>query len=65
MLPASPSLALAAGAPFTFSAWVRPDSLGAQQVLYARRDGAGELLIEIGLHFLDLANVRPAIGGFI
>ncbi len=63
-LPASPSLALAAGAPFTFSAWVRPDSLGAQQVLYARRDGAGELLVGVdqGVPFVQVNGQRSKPG---
>lgn len=63
-LPASPSLALAAGAPFTFSAWVRPDSLGAQQVLYARRDGASELLIGVdqGVPFVQVNGQRSKPG---
>ncbi|MDE9537473.1 hypothetical protein KKI91_23145, partial [Xenorhabdus bovienii] len=30
MLPASASLATAAGSAFTFSAWIRPEQLGAQ-----------------------------------
>jgi biopolymer transport protein ExbB len=56
MLPASPSLALQAGAPFAFSAWVRPDQLGPRQVVYARRDGAGELVIGIdqGVPFVQV-----------
>lgn len=64
MLPASPSLALAAGAPFTFSAWVRPDSLSAQQVLYARRDGASELLIGVdqGVPFVQVNGQRSKPG---
>ena len=37
-LPASPSLAVQAGGPLTLSMWVRPDQLGPQQVVYARRD---------------------------
>ena len=63
-LPASPSLALAAGAPFTFSAWVRPDSLGAQQVLYARRDGASELLVGVdqGVPFVQVNGQRSKPG---
>ncbi|MEG0886659.1 MAG: LamG-like jellyroll fold domain-containing protein, partial [Janthinobacterium sp.] len=64
MLPASPSLALAAGAPFTFSAWVRPDNLGPQQVLYARRDGANELLIGVdqGVPFVQVNGQRSKPG---
>ena len=63
-LPASPSLALAAGAPFTFSAWVRPDSLGAQQILYARRDGASELLVGVdqGVPFVQVNGQRSKPG---
>jgi biopolymer transport protein ExbB len=64
MLPASPSLALQAGAPFTFSAWVRPDQLGAQQVIYARRDGASELVIGIdqGVPFVQVNGQRSRPG---
>lgn len=64
MLPASPSLALAAGAAFTFSAWVRPDNLGPQQVLYARRDGANELLIGVdqGVPFVQVNGQRSKPG---
>ncbi|MFP3740107.1 DUF2341 domain-containing protein, partial [Burkholderia sp. SIMBA_019] len=64
MLPASPSLALQAGAAFTFSAWVRPDQLGAQQVIYARRDGASELVIGIdqGVPFVQVNGQRSRPG---
>lgn len=63
-LPASPSLALKAGAPFAFSAWVRPDQLGPQQLVYARRDGAGELLIGIdnGVPFVQVNGQRSNPG---
>ncbi|WP_242610656.1 DUF2341 domain-containing protein [Burkholderia vietnamiensis] len=44
-LPASPSLNVAAGGSFTFSAWVRPSALGPNALLYSRRDGANALLI--------------------
>lgn len=47
ILPASPSLAVAAGGSFTFSAWVRPEKLGPQEAIYVRRDGAGELVVGI------------------
>ncbi|MEG2961101.1 MAG: DUF2341 domain-containing protein [Janthinobacterium sp.] len=51
MLPASPSLALAAGASFTFSAWVR-------------RDGASELLIGVdqGVPFVQVNGQRSKPG---
>lgn len=63
-LPASPSLALLAGAPFAFSAWVRPDQLGPQQLVYARRDSAGELLIGIdqGVPFVQVNGQRSNPG---
>jgi biopolymer transport protein ExbB len=66
MLPASPSLAVAAGSALTFSAWVRPDQLGAQQVIYARHGagGAGGLVIGIdqGLPFVEVDGKRTAPG---
>ena len=64
MLPASPSLALAPGAAFTFSAWVRPETLGANQVVYSRRDGAGELTLGIdqGVPFVQVNGQRSAPG---
>ncbi|KAF1016913.1 MAG: hypothetical protein GAK31_00172 [Stenotrophomonas maltophilia] len=46
-LPASASLAQQAGAPFTFSAWIKPGTQSAAHALYARRDGAAELVIGI------------------
>lgn len=64
MLPASPSLALAAGGTFTFSAWVRPETLAAGQVVYSRRDGAGELTLGIdqGVPFVQVNGQRSAPG---
>ena len=64
MLPASPSLAQAAGGAFTFSAWVRPDSLGPQQVFYARRDSGHELLVGVdqGVPFVQVDGQRSKPG---
>lgn len=64
MLPASPSLTQEAGAAFTFSAWVRPDQLGAQQLIYARRSGASEFLIGIdqGVPFVQVNGQRSKPG---
>ena len=63
-LPASPSLAQKAGDTFTFSAWVHPDKLGAQQVIYSRRDGAGELVIGLdqGVPFVQVNGKRSTPG---
>jgi len=64
MLPASPSLAWAAGAPLTFSAWVRLDELGAMQALFARRDGAREFLVGVdqGVPFVQVDGQRTEPG---
>jgi len=55
-LAASPSLAMAAGGKFTFSAWVKPAALAPQTLLYARRDGANALLVGIdnGVPFAEV-----------
>ncbi|WP_370679407.1 DUF2341 domain-containing protein [Comamonas sp. GB3 AK4-5] len=47
VLPASPSLALAADGEFTFSAWLRVDQASGDQLIYARRDMGHSLLIGI------------------
>jgi biopolymer transport protein ExbB len=44
-VPASPSLAIAAGGNFSFSAWVKTDAPGPRQILYARADNGSALLI--------------------
>jgi len=44
-IPANAALNLAAGAPFTFSAWVKSDNPQPNVALYSRRDGASALLI--------------------
>ncbi|WP_317204044.1 DUF2341 domain-containing protein [Janthinobacterium sp.] len=64
LLAASPSLALPAAAPMTWSAWIRPDQLGPLQVLYARRDGTHRLLIGVdqGLPFVQVDGERSAPG---
>ncbi|MDQ0072479.1 biopolymer transport protein ExbB [Variovorax boronicumulans] len=64
MLPATPSLAVQAGGALTFSAWVKPDQLGARQVIYARRDGVGELVVGIdqGGPFVQVNGQRSAPG---
>ncbi len=64
MLPASPSLALAAGAPFTLSAWVRPTALGDRQIVYARRDGASHLVVGVdqGMPYVEVNGQRSAPG---
>lgn len=64
MLPASPSLALPAGAPFTFSAWLRPDQLVGEQLIYARREGAASFLLGLnqGVPFIEVNGQRAQAG---
>lgn len=64
MLPASPSLTQEAGGAFTFSAWVRPEQLGAQQLVYARRDAGREFLVGIdqGVPFVQVNGQRSKPG---
>ncbi|MCA1325585.1 DUF2341 domain-containing protein [Herbaspirillum sp. alder98] len=64
MLPASPSLSVAAGGAFTFSAWVRPDQLGAAQAVYVRRNGAEHLAIGVdnGVPFVEVNGRRSNPG---
>lgn len=64
MLPATPSLATQAGGAFTLSAWIRPEQLGPQQVVYARRDGANELVVGLdqGVPFVQVNGQRSAPG---
>lgn len=61
-VPASPSLAIAAGGAFTFSAWVKTDAPQARAGLYVRRDGASSLVVGIdqGLPFVEAGGVRVA-----
>jgi len=56
LLPASPSLTLAAGGGFTFSAWVKPTAPAPQTLLYSRRDGTHALLIGLdnGVPFAEV-----------
>ena len=61
-VPASPSLAIAAGGAFTFSSWVKFDAPQARAGLYVRRDGASSLLIGLdqGIPFAEAGGVRVA-----
>ncbi|WP_232440719.1 DUF2341 domain-containing protein [Burkholderia ubonensis] len=60
-LPASPSLNVAAGGGFTFSAWVKPSALAPNALLYSRRDGANALLIGLD-NGVPFAQVDGAAG---
>ncbi len=59
-LPASPSLGLAAGAPFTWSIWLKPAALQPNAALYSRRDLAASNGLVIGLDnsvpFVEVTN---------
>lgn len=56
VLPASPSLAVAAGGSLTWSAWIKPAALQRNAVLYGRRDGQNGLVIGLddGAPFVQL-----------
>lgn len=59
-IAASPSLAMPAGAPFTFSAWVKPDQIGGDAAIFAR----GSMIIGLaqGVPYVSLgaASTRAA-----
>lgn len=63
-LPASPSLTQAAGAPFTWSAWIRPAAAQPNAALYSRRDAAAGNALVIGLDngapFVEVTNAGAA-----
>ncbi|MBV9992132.1 MAG: DUF2341 domain-containing protein [Alphaproteobacteria bacterium] len=62
-IPASGSLAVKAGDSFTFSAWVKPGTAQPRAALYARRDGAGSVVVGLagGVPFVDInGSATPA-----
>ncbi len=67
-LPVSPSLAWAAGAPMTWSAWVKPAAPAPGAILFSRRDGANALVIgaDNGAPYVEItaggAPLRSAAG---
>nr|WP_249225698.1 MotA/TolQ/ExbB proton channel family protein [Tardiphaga alba] len=57
-LPASPSLGMADGAPFTWSAWVKPAAMVPNSALFSRRDGGNGMVIgfDNGSPFIEVSN---------
>jgi len=55
-VPATPSLALPAGSPFTFSAWIKPEQLSGEAAIIAR----GPLIVGLanGVPFADIGGAR-------
>jgi biopolymer transport protein ExbB len=55
---ASPTLAWTDGAALTWSAWIKPQALGAKAVIYSRREGANALVIGLdnGVPYVELSN---------
>ncbi len=55
-IPAAPSLAAAAGAPFTFSAWVKSSAPRPREAIYVRRDGASATVVGLdsGVPFVEI-----------
>lgn len=56
IVPASPSLAMPAGAPLTVSAWVKPDRLDGEQALFAR--GSLVIGLKAGVPFVAIGAAR-------
>ena len=54
----TPSLAMTPGAPFTFTAWVKPDNLGGDQQLFAR--GGMVIGINAGAPYVAVGSGRAA-----
>nr|WP_236823751.1 DUF2341 domain-containing protein [Blastochloris viridis] len=55
-IPGTPSLAFAAGAPFTWSAWIKMAATQPNAVLYSRRDGRNGLVVGLdnGAAFVEV-----------
>jgi biopolymer transport protein ExbB len=55
-IPAAPSLAATAGAPFTFSAWVKSPAPQARAAIYVRRDGGSAVIVGLdnGVPFVEV-----------
>lgn len=66
VIPAAPSLTTPAGAPFTFSAWVKSTAPQGRAAIFARREGSAALLVGLdqGVPFVEArgggANGRAA-----
>ena len=60
-VPASASLAVAAGGSFTFSAWVKPGAPQSRGGLYVRRDGAASLIVGLdqNVPFVEVSGLAP------
>jgi len=54
-IPAAPSLAASAGAPFTFSVWAKSTAPQPRAALYVRRDGGGSVIVGLdqGVPFVE------------
>jgi len=63
-IPPSVSLNWNAGAPLTWSAWVKPAALQANAVIFSRRDGANDFLVGLdnGVPFIDVNGARSSAG---
>ncbi len=60
-IPASAGLATAAGAPFSFSAWVKSDGPAPRAAVFTRRDGAAALIVglENDVPFVEVHGLGP------
>ena len=55
-IPAAPALATAAGAPFTFSAWIKSPAPQARAAIFVRRDGGAATVVGLdgGVPFVEV-----------
>ncbi len=55
-IPAAPSLAAAAGAPFTFSAWIKSPAPRPREAIYVRREGGAATIVGLdnGVPFIEV-----------
>jgi len=60
IIPAAPALALAEGVTLTWSAWIKPSTLHANEAIYSRRDGANGFVIGIdkGIPYVEVTNAN-------
>ena len=63
-IPLTPNNEWAAGAPLTWSAWIKPTALQPNAVVFSRRDGANAFLVVIdnGIPYLEVNKQRSTAG---
>jgi len=64
VIPASSSLAVAAGGALTWSAWIKPTILQSNAIIYSCRDGANAFVVgcDNGAPFVEVNGTRSTLG---